>query len=162
MIRILPLGEVNREYLEFLKVKLRPKFGEEVGILKGIELPPYCYNPFRKQYNSTCILRRLEPVWLTLAVTEVDLYADNLNFVFGEAELGGSRAIVSTYRLKFNADESKVKERLVKEAVHELGHVYGLRHCSNKECVMSFSNSVFDVDFKSEDFCEDCRRRLGL
>ena len=73
MIRLLPLGEFDRNLLLFLKDKLELKFKDDVAILKNIVVPRECYNPIRRQYNSTCILRKLEPLWLTLAVTEVDL-----------------------------------------------------------------------------------------
>jgi len=102
---------------------------------------------------------------LYLTATDVDLYSGELNFVFGEAELGGSLAVVSTCRLRQefygNApDEQLFKERSRKEAVHEIGHVIGLRHCANPVCVMHFSNSVVDTDIKSERPCESCESLL--
>ncbi len=163
MIRIIPLGYVAAELVASLAEKLEDRFDfvGGVAVLNAVELPWQCYNSLRHQYNSTCILRHLESRWITLGVTEVDMYANGLNFVFGEAELGGSRAVVSTYRLKVGASRKLLEERLFKEAVHELGHVFGLRHCNDRRCVMCFSNSVSDVDAKSSEFCELCGKKIG-
>jgi predicted Zn-dependent protease len=38
----------------------------------------------------------------------------------------------------------------------ELGHAFGLAHCSSTRCVMHFSNSLHDTDFKKRDFCDSC------
>jgi len=94
-----------------------------------------------------------------VGVVEEDVTVPGLNFVFGLAELGGSAAVVSVYRLS-SASASVLRERLLKEVVHELGHTFGLRHCPNPSCVMSFSNSVLDVDRKGPGFCPRCRERL--
>ncbi len=158
-ILIQPIGKVDPELINWLEASLPKVFNAHVEILKAIRIAQTCYHPGRGQYNSTCLLRKLKPVRVTLGVTEVDIFADGMNFVFGEAELGGARAIVSVYRL-WSPDKDKVKERLLKEAVHEIGHVLGLRHCSNMRCVMSFSNSVVEVDRKSVDFCKLCVRRI--
>ncbi len=161
MIYIQPIGNVKKELLNFLAEKLKTKFWKiagDVKILKEIDLPFSCFNSLRKQFNSTCILCSLEPRWITLGVIDADLYANRMNFVFGEAELNGHRAVVSLYRLRGN----KLYERAVKEATHEIGHVLGLKHCRNMKCVMSFSNSIEFVDLKSEDFCEVCRSKLGI
>ncbi|MFQ6039016.1 MAG: archemetzincin, partial [Candidatus Aminicenantales bacterium] len=67
------------------------------------------------------------------------------------------------YRLP--EDRTLFLARCVKEAVHELGHAFGLRHCPNPRCVMHFSNSLLDTDKKTASFCQRCSRilkRLGL
>ncbi|MET1124056.1 MAG: archaemetzincin family Zn-dependent metalloprotease [Archaeoglobaceae archaeon] len=157
VIHLRPIGEVESFLLESLRDAMEEKFGKAV-VLQKMEPPLRCYNPLRRQFNSTCLLAHLDRRRVTLGVTGFDIYAGSLNFVFGEAELGGSRAVVSTYRLR----GERIVERLIKEATHEIGHVLGLRHCRNRRCVMSFSNSVLEVDAKSDEFCERCRRELGL
>lgn len=165
MLRIQPIDRINIKLLKQLKSDLEEKFPEiidNISILRPISLAHECFNQLRGQYNSTCLLRKIEPNWITLAVTDRDLYASTLNFVFGEAELGGTRAIVSYYRLRLNADEELLNQRLLKEAIHEIGHVLGLKHCRNRNCVMSFSNSVFDVDMKTDKFCDKCKKLIKL
>jgi len=135
-----------------------------------VEEPDYAYNSKRNQYYSTAILNRLKEipspaVDKKLGVTEVDLFVPSLNFVFGEAELGGRCALISLCRLRqefygLSADIDLLKERMVKEAVHELGHTFNLTHCPSAKCVMHFSNSLQDTDIKSANFCANCRDRL--
>lgn len=161
MIYLQPIGDIDEELLTKLSKELEKKFSKITGgvvILKKVEPPQQCYNPQRDQFNSTCILMLMRPRWITLGIIDRDIYADGMNFVFGEAELNGSRAIVSLYRLK----GPKLFERLVKEATHEIGHVLGLKHCKNRYCVMSFSNSIYEVDLKTSEFCETCRNKLGI
>ena len=93
------------------------------------------------------------------------MYIPVLTFVFGEARLNGRCAVVSSYRLdnKFYGlpdNPALLQERLLKEAIHELGHTYGLLHCHNPECVMKSSTYVEEIDFKSSRFCDKCRAQL--
>ena len=120
----------------------------------------------RNQYHSTSILQCLLPLSeqgaRLLAVTSLDLFVPVLTFVFGEAQLQGYCAVVSLHRLReefygLPANDTLLRERLLKEAVHELGHTWGLRHCDDWQCVMTSSHAVERLDVKGTDFCRRCR-----
>jgi archaemetzincin len=101
-----------------------------------------------------------------LGVTEMDLFVPVLTFVFGEAQLDGRCAVISLQRLReefygLPANPALLRERAVKEAVHELGHTFGLRHCPDWRCVMASTHAVERLDLKSAEFCEGCRRVVG-
>jgi archaemetzincin len=124
----------------------------------------------RRQYHSTAILQKLEraadPDARILGVTTCDLYVPVLTFVFGEAQLDGNCAVVSMARLRedfYGMPESGelLRERLVKESVHELGHTFGLRHCADWRCVMTSSHAVERLDIKTAEFCRACGRTVG-
>jgi archaemetzincin len=131
----------------------------------------FAFDPVRGQYHSTAILQRMGslargPEIGLLGVTELDLYVPVLTFVFGEAQLEGSRALVSLHRLRqefygLPADRRLLLERLEKEAVHELGHTLGLRHCFEWNCVMASSHNVDRIDAKADEFCAACLRKAA-
>jgi archaemetzincin len=58
------------------------------------------------------------------------------------------------------ARQELLRERLVKEAVHELGHTFGLRHCDDWRCVMTSSHAVDRLDVKGIEFCRVCRGQV--
>lgn len=171
-IKLIPLGEVDIDLLSWLGGRLRDIFDTDIYVSTYVMEPPStAYNNRRRQYLSTVILDNLRSTCKDrgvniLLVTELDLYVPGLNFVFGQAESPGNYAIVSLHRLRpeFYGEKPNLNlltERLLKEAVHELGHTYGLRHCLNPRCVMSFSNSIIEVDMKSYRFCDTCRAELS-
>jgi archaemetzincin len=143
-------------------------FGMTTRVWHGRERPSHAYDARRNQYSSTHILEWMlqtgpvEPHKI-LAVTDLDLFIPVLTFVFGEAQLGGRTAIVSTARLNPTPapmrSERLLAVRLAKEAVHELGHAFGLVHCDVARCVMSRSASLLDVDAKGVGLCQDCWTR---
>lgn len=90
-----------------------------------------------------------------------DLYVPDLNFVFGLASREGGSAVVSSHRLA-SPHPGLYRDRLTKEVVHELGHVFGLGHCEGLHCVMHFSNSLEDTDIKNSILCPKCESRLRL
>src|SRR5919109_1414232 len=136
-------------------------------------MPPlYLYDRHRKQWISNRILDWLlqnnnpDDNTKVLAICDFDAYSDELNFVFGEAHFGGRVAAIYLPRLREEfyvrkSDTNKLfEQRVIKEAVHELGHVFGLTHCEKSKCVMHFSNSLQDTDFKDHKFCERCKKIL--
>jgi archaemetzincin len=100
-----------------------------------------------------------------LGLVDADCYARGLNFIFGQAALGRREAVVALPRLRqlfygLPEEPRLFRERVLKEAVHELGHTWGLRHCGDRQCVMHFSNSLYDTDVKGAAFCRCCRNQL--
>ncbi len=132
----------------------------------------YAYDPSRKQHNSSKLLQGLttfkeNPDARVLGVTDVDLFIPILTYVFGEAQLNGPVAVVSTFRLKpqfygLPRDDDLVRDRLIKEAVHELGHTFGLRHCPDYECVMTSSTYADELEIKGKAFCSDCTTEMRV
>jgi len=130
----------------------------------------FAFDARRGQYHATSILRRIHELAADrdvrlIGVTRHDLFVPILTFVFGEAELGGRCALVSIQRLEerfygLPVRQELLRERLIKEAVHEIGHTYGLRHCEDWRCVMTSSHGVEKLDVKNPDFCRQCRRLI--
>jgi archaemetzincin len=139
---------------------------EEVGFFK---IPQDFFAPWRGQYNAGYILRRISELrrrGIGLGIVDCDIFFGDLNFVFGLASPTAKVAVVSLLRLNpefygYPQNDELFMSRVKKEVIHELGHVMGLVHCSDKTCVMSFSNSIHDVDAKTSEFCQSCRRLMG-
>lgn len=171
-IYVVPVGEIEQDTLETLREAIEKRFKVKCKVADPLEHPGYAYDSHRRQYGSTAILRKVKSILprdalRALGVADVDLYVPELNFVFGEAEIGGESAVISLYRLRpelysSSPDEKLFRIRAIKEAVHELGHTFGLRHCPDPKCVMHFSNSLADTDIKSADPCSRCESELSL
>ncbi|HKI10342.1 MAG TPA: archaemetzincin family Zn-dependent metalloprotease [Nitrososphaeraceae archaeon] len=100
-----------------------------------------------------------------LVLCNFDAYSNGLNFVFGQAHMNGKVAAVYLARLRqefygLEKNQNLFLQRVLKEAVHETGHAFGLGHCPVSRCVMHFSNSISDTDAKAKDFCQDCRIKI--
>lgn len=171
MIELVAVGEgVGPDRLEALARDLARIFRTSCRVRDGVMDAKFAHHAARGQYHSTAILEQLQARWSNgksrlLGVTAVDLFVPIFTFVFGEAQVGGNCALASLYRLNeehygLPADEGKLRERLTKEAVHELGHTFGLRHCDDWQCVMASSHSVELVDVKLAAFCGACARMV--
>ena len=150
---------------------LQEAFNAKVEIAKSTcTIPKTLYNPLRKQYNGLLVLEwsrnlKRKSGSILLAIVNADGYVEGLNFVFGVASYHARAAVVFLERLKYGVraawwSSSLFLSRLRKEIVHEIGHVLGLNHCNNRRCVMAFSNSILDTDFKEWRYCMRCYNRL--
>lgn len=131
--------------------------------------PGFAFHGERQQFHSSEILRHMQGYlradsWRVLGLATVDLYIPILTFVFGEAQMGGPCALLSAYRLRqefygLPEDKDLLLQRLIKEAVHELGHTLDLTHCDDYSCVMAPSHAVEWIDLKESTLCQTCASR---
>jgi archaemetzincin len=168
-ILLIPLGAIPNDLLSGLVEPLMGAFGLPCDIASSVPIPPAAYDHDRRQYVGHAILAALAALETpleaerVLGIVDEDCYAPGLNFIFGQA--AGPYAFIALPRLRQSfyglpEDEPLFRERVLKEAVHELGHTYGLGHCLDRRCVMHFSNSLRDTDVKGASFCRRCQTRL--
>jgi len=167
---IVPIGEVDEALLLFLRKSLYQIFKIQSRIRNSRFDLSRVYDPVRNQYNSSGLLLQLisdtpSDTFKILGVTELDLFIPIFTFLFGEAQLNGMGALVSTHRLHnqfygIPEDKELLKNRLLKEGIHELGHTFGLIHCFTLKCVMNSSTYVEEIDQKSIDFCRLCEQNI--
>lgn len=158
------------ELLDQLAAGLARRLGVSCHVTTDEFDGTFAFDGSRRQTYSTALLARLAQAPLAegivlLGVTDADLYVPVLTFVFGEAQMPGRAALVSMHRLReefygLPSNPALLEERLLKEALHELGHTQGLRHCDDWRCVMVSSHTVEKLDLKEADFCAACRRRF--
>jgi archaemetzincin len=172
-LRIVPVGEVSESILDSVKNELE-NLNIKCRLMPKVAIPKEAYNQWRRQYNAEIVMDMLSKISEvkfidknipTLILTDYDLYYSGLNFIFGLEDPTKSCAVVSLARLKPEFYDQRparglLEERTIKEVIHELGHYFGLDHCRNSKCVMSFSPSVFDADKKEKEFCDDCKIKM--
>ena len=170
-VLLTPISFIDDQLLKGLAIQIKQQFGYDLKIVDThIELDD-CFNAARIQYSANDLLEKLVGVCPNnnskiIGVTELDLYIPVLTFIFGQAYLNGRAAIVSTHRLRneyygMEPNPDIFWERLEKLVIHELGHSFGLIHCSNLNCVMISSTYVEDIDQKSVRMCDDCSRIIN-
>jgi archaemetzincin len=159
-------GEADPRVLEPVRAHLEREFEQRAFLWAGDDRPDGTFDERRQQHSSRGMLawlgrRRPELASRIVGLTDVDLFIPILTFVFGEAQLDGAAAVVSTHRL-MNGRAYGSLARVIKECVHELGHTFGLVHCGTPGCVMSRSANVRAIDQKGARLCPVCRERYRI
>jgi archaemetzincin len=168
LIYVVPMGDISEEHLASMAESIGEHFGLGVRITANHGVPTYALDAVRQQYNSNLVLKNLltlcPPDGLKiLGVTHVDLFSPIFSFVFGEAQFGGKGTVISSFRLGGETHDHlppgcpTLISRLEKEAIHELGHTFMLRHCADPDCVMHYSTGLACADRKFAYFCPACR-----
>ncbi len=162
---IVPLGKMGDLIPKVVAAYIQGLLEIPVDIGTPLEIPEECYIKHRKQYDAGLILkflRNAEPRYpFILGITTADITLPVFTYVFGEAELGGRAAVISTYRLERDihgghVSESVFFERIAKVALHELGHIFSLYHCNNEHCIMQFSARLESLDLLPLYYCDRC------
>ncbi len=168
-LRIVPINAIDPAFLARLALCLEERFLYRIEVERPLDVPGSALNSSRGQMFlstlTTKIARRYpQGEGMQLAVTEFDLYKTSHRYIFGDADEQRGVAVVSLHRLRGEfygeeRDDNMLFQRTLKEAVHELGHASGLRHCYNARCAMYYSNSIFETDNKMSHLCEVCEKR---
>jgi archaemetzincin len=169
-LQLLPIGSLDSGLLKELAPALADRFRIPCEILGSGLNPEFALHGERQQYHSSQLLERMQGyrngnTWRLLGVTGDDLYIPILTFVFGEAQMGGPCAVISGHRLRqdfygLQPDHELLRQRLFKEAVHELGHTLDLTHCDDYRCAMAPSHAVEWIDLKEGTLCPHCQSRV--
>ncbi len=168
-ILILPVGEIEGYLLEALASRLGEYFRGPVSITGGIGIPQRWYRPDLCQYDAEMMVNDIEELPVAcgatriLGITGFDMFSGTHPFVFGMSS--DTCAVVSLFRLRPElygqaSSPALLTRRVITEVVHEIGHTYGLPHCTDPRCSMYSSNSIVDTDRKRPDFCPVHRKAL--
>jgi archaemetzincin len=164
-VQIAPIGAFDADILSAVEKMVAQVFGLPCRIEPVIDDIGFAWNEARGQFHSTAILGELsqkapDDVYKIIALTHSDLFIPILTHVYGEAQLAGRSAIVSTFRLEDGispvGQRAVYLDRVAKEAAHELGHTFDLRHCKDHQCLMHYCRRIADVDAKTARFCRYC------
>ncbi|HON09784.1 MAG TPA: archaemetzincin family Zn-dependent metalloprotease [Chitinispirillaceae bacterium] len=163
-VTLIPFKPFDEELIQWLTAELPSRIGVKVSAGPLQDNPGFAFERRREQYFGDALLaflreKRHSIGGTLLGLIDQDCYTGNLSFIFGQAVLKGHEAIVATKRLRqsfYGLPENPglLRERLLKEAMHEIGHTWGLPHCPDPYCVMHFSSSLNDTDIKEAKYCE--------
>lgn len=169
-ILLVDYGHFEQTCLDDIANSLVREYGIPVRLKEGKIRVSEFYDASRRQYNGNKLLKEVDVRYpfnsiKTVGLFEVDLFIPILTYIFGQAYLNGNTAIASLYRLKnerygLKPDSKLLMERFRKVIIHELGHTFGLKHCSNPVCVMRASTYVEDLDQKKELICSHCKELI--
>lgn len=161
-IIVQPFSDVPTGYVSFLVRELK-KVYPNVVLSKAIPLPKSTLNDSGSRYRADSLLvflrKRTALHCTTIGVTTRDISATKSEIpdwgVMGLSYRPGNACIVSSYRLK-----GKTKlQKFFKLSLHELGHTRGLKHCSDKKCIMRSAEGK-DHFNELNDFCSRCKKLL--
>ena len=165
-IGVVPIGDIPEMVSSTVAAHILGYLGVNADILPPLEEPEYAYDERRLQYNAMLILKALEQEFFSdyakiIGILDVDVFVPLFIHVFGEAKQGGRSALVSLHRLKKDQKGSTppqalVLERTAKVALHEIGHLFNLVHCTDEKCLMHFSGVLLDLDRTPLYFCRYC------
>ena len=178
-IRIIPTSNFPQGELNFARGAYIQRFNDYAHVeltekILDLEEFPYRITASREQYLADALLQagsRQRENGIAVVLTSADIYTEGTNYIFGLASHGS--ALVSSARINpaFWADIPDIfqytsngrpffERQYTKVLIHELGHAFGMLHCSNWDCAMHYSNSPIELYRKGEDYCGTCWRKF--
>ena len=172
LVAIQPLGTLDATLVRAVASRIRETFLVNVVVLASLPLPESAFYRPRNRYRGERLLGWLDDHGTPQATKIIGLLASDISVtkgqfydwgVMGVAGLNRRAGVVSEHRLaRQSAPSDVVARRMTQVAVHELGHTFGLPHCSEAHCIMNDAEgSMAAVDASSGSFCARCRARLA-
>ena len=181
IIYLQPIGEfdvLQKKEIELTKEYLRIYFQLETKILPTLPntiFPKSARRIFKEGQeqilagyvlDSVLLKRKPKDAVALMGITEKDLFPKpEWNYVFGLASYEDGVGVTSIYRFAdghlkdSNFNESLV--RLMKISSHEIGHMFGISHCLNANCVMNGTNTLSETDHHMARACSLCQMKLN-
>lgn len=169
VLYIQPMGKVDNRLVWSVDSAVRRFYGCRSIILQSIEPTTDLLTPSKKKYDGDKIINKFRTYnKRILIITEKDLsHFGNQYYpewsIWGYAQIGGITGVISTHLLKEDGSGIRVVTiRLIKDALHELGHNVGLNHCTrDKRCLMnSGGKGLSELDDECIWLCDYCRARI--
>jgi archaemetzincin len=168
-VLIQPLDDVDAATIAYLQKQLSDSFHKPIVVLPFRSMPRGAWYAPRKRFWADSLLQWLKPLskdthQKVLGVTGKDIstrMAGKPNWgVMGLAYVPGHVCVVSDYRLQQHGISAvHIRQKLLKVALHELGHTAGLAHCSLPFCLMADAKGKDNLD-SLHGYCYNCRRLL--
>jgi len=182
IIAIQPFGNFNKDEALLAKREIEHFYNIKVELLTSIDYPKSAFIDVKSpRYRADSLIRYLKKNLnskydYVIGLTNKDISTtkySNRNTktikkpiykysdwgIFGLGFMPGKSCIVSTYRLK----DKKFESRFIKICCHELGHNFGLPHCSNKKCIMQdAAETIKTIDRVELNLCDDCKKKIGI
>lgn len=177
IIALQPIGNIPENTLNILKHNIKHQYKSTVIILPTITLPDNFINYEKgKRYAASSVIKHLKEVMpdtvqYIVGITNEDIYTtkkdkwgnirkpESTYKIWGILGLGykpGKSCIISTARL-YSDNEYQYMERIIKITLHEIGHNYGLDHCTDKNCLMTdAAERISTVDNAKNHLCSKC------
>jgi archaemetzincin len=129
----------------------------------------------KRQYHAGEILSYLQSKipadgFCLIACLMTDIYPrESWNFVFGLASSAKRTGVFSFARYDeaffeeekvAKADRNTIIYRSCRVMGHEIGHMFGLKHCIFHDCLMNGSNHLEESSRKISELCPICLRKL--
>ena len=132
---------------------------------EALVLPREHYNKERNRYSGSGLLKDLRRLRkgnvVVLGLTdEVIFKANELSptfGIYGVSPVGAYVAVISSTR---PSGKQHSNDHLVKLMMHELGHAFGLSHCSDEHCFMVDAEHGNKFS-QTPSFCKDCKQYLN-
>jgi archaemetzincin len=157
--------------LRFLQGQVVPRvrqhtaifFDTPVEVLPPVKPAAAWLHRRRRQYDAGQVVshlaRRVPADSLGLfGLMGSDLHGLNLNFLFGMALLHRRAGVFSLHR--YGTAQPALTRRALKLSAHELGHMFGLKHCVFYKCLMNGTNSLEEMDGQPLHLCPVCLAKL--